>query len=153
MGSYTLQQLRGYSFDEIKVLFEATMKRVNTFTLMESDDTVPKVVIGSSKRSAEEELGEEKRIEMQGIAKVAIGGIRCGVCRQSGEERGTVLGVNLAGSGDRVLKKMYSVPGSNLKFGKWQERPLKVYRCMAFIVLVVIQLWSLEFINVCTVSP
>ncbi|GJX24392.1 hypothetical protein Tco_0228837 [Tanacetum coccineum] len=56
---YTLQQLRGYTFDEIKVLFEATMKRVNTFTPMESDDTVPKVVAGSSKRSAEEELGEE----------------------------------------------------------------------------------------------
>ncbi|GJW57818.1 hypothetical protein Tco_0104549 [Tanacetum coccineum] len=55
----TLQQLRGYSFDEIKVLFEATVKRVNTFTPMESDDTVPKVVAGSSKRSAEEELGEE----------------------------------------------------------------------------------------------
>ncbi|GJR35878.1 putative reverse transcriptase domain-containing protein [Tanacetum coccineum] len=36
-----------------------------------------------------------------GIAKVAIGGIRCGVCRQSGEERGTMLGVNLAGSEDR----------------------------------------------------
>ncbi|GKE54240.1 hypothetical protein Tco_1489396 [Tanacetum coccineum] len=35
------------------------MKRVNTFTPMESDDTVPKVVAGSSKRSAEEELGEE----------------------------------------------------------------------------------------------
>ncbi|GKB11820.1 hypothetical protein Tco_0845743 [Tanacetum coccineum] len=35
------------------------MKRVNTFALMESDDTVPKVVVGSSKRSAEEELGEE----------------------------------------------------------------------------------------------
>ncbi|GJQ95526.1 putative ribonuclease H-like domain-containing protein [Tanacetum coccineum] len=59
MGSHTLQQLRGYSFDEIKVLFEATVKRVNTFTLMESDDTVPKVVARSSKRSAEEELGEE----------------------------------------------------------------------------------------------
>ncbi|GJX80234.1 hypothetical protein Tco_0328383 [Tanacetum coccineum] len=59
MGSHTLQQLRGYSFDEIKVLFEATVKRVNTFTPMESDDTVPKVVAGSSKRSAEEELGEE----------------------------------------------------------------------------------------------
>ncbi|GJZ23926.1 hypothetical protein Tco_0561385 [Tanacetum coccineum] len=39
---------------------------------------------------------------MQGIAKVAIGGIRCGVCRHSGEERGTVLGAgNLAGSEDR----------------------------------------------------
>ncbi|GKE39368.1 hypothetical protein Tco_1462773, partial [Tanacetum coccineum] len=35
-----------------------------------------------------------------GIAKVAIGGIRCGVCRQSGEERGIVLRVNLAGSED-----------------------------------------------------
>ncbi|GKD68599.1 hypothetical protein Tco_1322689, partial [Tanacetum coccineum] len=59
MGSHTLQQLRGYSFDEIKVLFEATMKRVNTFTPMESDDTVPKVVARSSKRSVEEELGKE----------------------------------------------------------------------------------------------
>nr|GFB97278.1 hypothetical protein [Tanacetum cinerariifolium] len=28
---YTLQQLRGYSFDEIKTLFETTMRRVNTF--------------------------------------------------------------------------------------------------------------------------
>ncbi|GJV90484.1 hypothetical protein Tco_1538297 [Tanacetum coccineum] len=30
--------------------------------------------------------------EIQGISKVAIGGIRCGLCRQSGEEKGTVLG-------------------------------------------------------------
>ncbi|GKE02837.1 hypothetical protein Tco_1390820, partial [Tanacetum coccineum] len=59
MGSHTLQQLRGYSFDEIKVLFEATVKRVNTFTPIESDNTVPKVVAGSLKRSAEEELGKE----------------------------------------------------------------------------------------------
>ncbi|GJU86624.1 hypothetical protein Tco_1294170 [Tanacetum coccineum] len=49
-----------------------------------------------------------RRIEMQGIVNVVIGGIRYGVCRQSGEERGTMLGVNLAGSGDRELKKMYS---------------------------------------------
>ncbi|GJS07729.1 hypothetical protein Tco_0364525 [Tanacetum coccineum] len=38
---------------------EEAMKRVNTFTLMESDDTVLKVVVGSSKRSIEEKLGEE----------------------------------------------------------------------------------------------
>ncbi|GKE43540.1 hypothetical protein Tco_1470824, partial [Tanacetum coccineum] len=59
--SYTLQQLRGYSFDEIKSLFEATMKRVNTFTPIESDvdRTVPKIAAGSSKRDAEEELGQE----------------------------------------------------------------------------------------------
>ncbi|GJW07877.1 hypothetical protein Tco_1570300 [Tanacetum coccineum] len=57
---------RGYSFDEIKVLFKETLKRVNTFTPMESDDTVPKVVAGSSKRSAEEELEptEDKEREL-----------------------------------------------------------------------------------------
>ncbi|GJW97475.1 hypothetical protein Tco_0179283 [Tanacetum coccineum] len=32
------------------------MKRVNTFTLMKSDDTVPKVIAGSSKRDADQEL-------------------------------------------------------------------------------------------------
>ncbi|GJZ24051.1 hypothetical protein Tco_0561510 [Tanacetum coccineum] len=42
-----------------QILFEEIVKRVNTFTLMESDDTVSKVVTGSSKRSAEEELGKE----------------------------------------------------------------------------------------------
>ncbi|GKB06399.1 putative ribonuclease H-like domain-containing protein [Tanacetum coccineum] len=59
--SYTLQQLRGYSFDEIKSLFEGTMKRVNTFTPMESDvnRTVPKIATGSSKRDAKEELDQE----------------------------------------------------------------------------------------------
>ncbi|GJZ51355.1 hypothetical protein Tco_0605870 [Tanacetum coccineum] len=51
----------GYSFDEIKSLFEAIIKRVNTFTPMESDVdiTVPKIAAGSSKRDAKEELGQE----------------------------------------------------------------------------------------------
>ncbi|GKA76098.1 hypothetical protein Tco_0782476 [Tanacetum coccineum] len=47
------------SFDEVKELFETTMKRVNTFTLMESGDTVPKVVAGSSKIDDEQELNQE----------------------------------------------------------------------------------------------
>ncbi|GKD00348.1 hypothetical protein Tco_1170622 [Tanacetum coccineum] len=59
MGSHTLQQLKKLSFDEIKELFKTTMKRVNTFTLMESDDIVPKVVAESSKRDAEQELNQE----------------------------------------------------------------------------------------------
>ncbi|GJZ55328.1 hypothetical protein Tco_0610521 [Tanacetum coccineum] len=61
MGSYTLQQLRGYSFDEIKSLFEATMKRINTFVPMESEDdkAVPELAVESSKRVAEEELDQE----------------------------------------------------------------------------------------------
>ncbi|GKD40451.1 hypothetical protein Tco_1260658 [Tanacetum coccineum] len=61
MDGYTLQQLRGYSFDEIKILFETTMRKVNTFVPIESevDRAVPKLVAGSSKRAAEEELDQE----------------------------------------------------------------------------------------------
>ncbi|GJS11439.1 retrovirus-related pol polyprotein from transposon TNT 1-94 [Tanacetum coccineum] len=61
MGSHTLQQLRGYSFDEIKTLFETTMRRVNTFVPIESevDKAVPKLAAGSSKRDAKEELDQE----------------------------------------------------------------------------------------------
>ncbi|GJZ26019.1 putative ribonuclease H-like domain-containing protein [Tanacetum coccineum] len=61
LGSYTLQQLRGYSFDEIKSLFKATMKRKNTFTSMESDvdRTVPKIATRSTKRVAKEGLGQQ----------------------------------------------------------------------------------------------
>ncbi|GJX75041.1 hypothetical protein Tco_0313636 [Tanacetum coccineum] len=36
------------------------MKRVNTFTPMESNDTVSKFVAGSSKRDGEQELNQEK---------------------------------------------------------------------------------------------
>ncbi|GKD69360.1 hypothetical protein Tco_1323450 [Tanacetum coccineum] len=60
MGCHTLQQLKKLSFDEIKDLFETIMKRVNTFTPVESDDTIPKVVAESSKRDAEQELNQEK---------------------------------------------------------------------------------------------
>ncbi|GJZ12502.1 hypothetical protein Tco_0547732 [Tanacetum coccineum] len=59
MGSHTLQQLKKLSFNEVKELFETTMKRVNTFTPMESDDIVPKVVAGSSKIDAKQELNQE----------------------------------------------------------------------------------------------
>ncbi|GJW83989.1 hypothetical protein Tco_0157134 [Tanacetum coccineum] len=59
IGSHTLQQLKKLSFDEVKELFETIMKRVNTFTPMESDDTVPKVVAGSSKIDVEQELNQE----------------------------------------------------------------------------------------------
>ncbi|GJS18821.1 hypothetical protein Tco_0413293 [Tanacetum coccineum] len=60
IGSHTLQQLKKLSFNEVNELFETTIKRVNTFTLMKSDDTVPKVVAGSSKIDAEQELNQER---------------------------------------------------------------------------------------------
>ncbi|GJT46987.1 hypothetical protein Tco_0955702 [Tanacetum coccineum] len=59
MGSHTLQQLKKLSFDEIKELFETTMKRVKDFVPMESDRLVPKILTGSSKRTAETELEHE----------------------------------------------------------------------------------------------
>ncbi|GKE58855.1 hypothetical protein Tco_1498040, partial [Tanacetum coccineum] len=54
IGGYTLQQLRAYSFDEIKI-------KVNTFVPIESevDRTVPELAAGSSKKDAEEELDQE----------------------------------------------------------------------------------------------
>ncbi|GJY24529.1 hypothetical protein Tco_0398187 [Tanacetum coccineum] len=37
MGTHTLQQLKRLSFDELKNLFEATMRRVSTFVTMETE--------------------------------------------------------------------------------------------------------------------
>ncbi|GJT49841.1 hypothetical protein Tco_0975998 [Tanacetum coccineum] len=65
MGSHTLQQLKRLSFDELKNLFEATMRRVGAFVPMETEirKEVPELEAGSSKRDAEEELdqGSSKR--------------------------------------------------------------------------------------------
>ncbi|GKE56223.1 hypothetical protein Tco_1495408 [Tanacetum coccineum] len=61
MGSHTLKQLKSYSFDEIKNLFETTIRRVHTFVPMksESERVIPELAAGSSKRDAEEELVQE----------------------------------------------------------------------------------------------
>ncbi|GJX67823.1 retrovirus-related pol polyprotein from transposon TNT 1-94 [Tanacetum coccineum] len=74
MGSHTLQQFRRYSFDEIKELFETTMKNVNTFIPMETEvrgraselaagssqaTIIDSAEVGSSKRAAEAELDHE----------------------------------------------------------------------------------------------
>ncbi|GJT63375.1 putative ribonuclease H-like domain-containing protein [Tanacetum coccineum] len=61
MGSHTLKQLKSYSFDEIKNLFETTMRRVHTFVPMESESerVIPELAAGSSKRDAEEKLVQE----------------------------------------------------------------------------------------------
>ncbi|GJW24613.1 putative ribonuclease H-like domain-containing protein [Tanacetum coccineum] len=74
MGSHTLQQLKIYSFDELKELFETTMKNVNTFVPMETEDRgraselatgssqatiIDSAEVGSSKRVAAEELDHE----------------------------------------------------------------------------------------------
>ncbi|GKB98233.1 hypothetical protein Tco_0984370 [Tanacetum coccineum] len=61
MGSHTLKQLKSYSFDEIKNLFETTIRRVHTFVPMESESerVIPELAVGISKRDAKEELVQE----------------------------------------------------------------------------------------------
>ncbi|GJR29680.1 hypothetical protein Tco_1105912 [Tanacetum coccineum] len=74
MESHTLQQLKIYSFDDLKELFETTMKNVNTFIPMETEDRgrasdlaagssqatiTDSAKVGSSKRAAEVELDHE----------------------------------------------------------------------------------------------
>ncbi|GKC43835.1 hypothetical protein Tco_1061557, partial [Tanacetum coccineum] len=74
MGSHTLQQLKRYSFDELKELFETTMKNGSTFIPMETEDReraselaagssqatiTNSAEVGSSKRDAEAELVHE----------------------------------------------------------------------------------------------
>nr|GEU73659.1 hypothetical protein [Tanacetum cinerariifolium] len=71
IGGYTLKQLKQYSFEEIKMLFDNTMESIRKFVPMESEGQVAdsKAGEGSSKegeslkRPAEEELGQEQEDE------------------------------------------------------------------------------------------
>ncbi|GKC57077.1 hypothetical protein Tco_1084675 [Tanacetum coccineum] len=69
------KELRGYSFNEIKALFETTMRKVNTFVPIESevDRAVLELAARSSKRAAEEELNQEsfKRQKTSESSKLA----------------------------------------------------------------------------------
>ncbi|GJU62521.1 hypothetical protein Tco_1244356 [Tanacetum coccineum] len=69
-GSHTLKQLKSYSFDEIKNLFEITMRRVHTFVPMESENEreIPELAAGipaeEPKDKKEEELSQERIQQM-----------------------------------------------------------------------------------------
>nr|GEX70692.1 hypothetical protein [Tanacetum cinerariifolium] len=75
--SYTLKQLKKLSFDEINELFEVTMRSINDFVPIESEDdkAVPKLAEARSlKRDVEEELKHEgskkqKTSEASGLAQ------------------------------------------------------------------------------------
>ncbi|GJV19973.1 hypothetical protein Tco_1368993 [Tanacetum coccineum] len=57
MGNYKLQQLKRLSFDEIKDLFETTMRRANTFVPME---TKIRRGVPDSKKQKSDELSQEE---------------------------------------------------------------------------------------------
>ncbi|GJT53481.1 reverse transcriptase domain-containing protein [Tanacetum coccineum] len=70
MVSHTLKQLKSYSFDEIKNLFETTMRRVHTFVPMESESertgesSVPAEEPKDKEEEEEEELSQERIQQM-----------------------------------------------------------------------------------------
>ncbi|GJY72364.1 hypothetical protein Tco_0476067 [Tanacetum coccineum] len=65
MGSHTMQQLKRYTFDELKELFETTMKHVSTFTSIETEDKEreSELAAGSSKRPRAEH--DEESVKKQ----------------------------------------------------------------------------------------
>ncbi|GJT98262.1 hypothetical protein Tco_1093780 [Tanacetum coccineum] len=69
MGSHTMQQLKRYTFDELKELFETTMKHVSTFTSIETEDKERELelAVGSSKRPRAEhdEEHDEESVKKQ----------------------------------------------------------------------------------------
>ncbi|GKB42690.1 hypothetical protein Tco_0887632 [Tanacetum coccineum] len=70
MGSYTLKQLKKLTFDEIKELFETTMKRVNIFVPMETEGRALELAAGSSQATITDsaEVGSSKRAVEEGQA-------------------------------------------------------------------------------------
>nr|GEX27269.1 hypothetical protein [Tanacetum cinerariifolium] len=77
IGSYTLKQLKKLSFEEIKELFEATIRRIQDFVLIEreGDKEVSKFAgVRGSKKDPEEELDQgsskkQKIDEASGLVK------------------------------------------------------------------------------------
>ncbi|GJR02437.1 putative ribonuclease H-like domain-containing protein [Tanacetum coccineum] len=75
MGSHTLQQLRRYSFDKLKELFETTMKNVNTFKPMETEDRrrASELAAGSSQATVTEaEDEEEKELSQEDLQQMMM---------------------------------------------------------------------------------
>ncbi|GJT63846.1 hypothetical protein Tco_1015326 [Tanacetum coccineum] len=64
MGSHTLQQLKKLSFDEIKELFETTMKRVKDFVPMKRSKR--------QKNNEEQSAEEEKEISEEELQKLMM---------------------------------------------------------------------------------
>nr|GEX70785.1 hypothetical protein [Tanacetum cinerariifolium] len=79
MEGYTLKQLKQYSFEEIKMLFDQTMESIRNFVPMESEDQIANSKAGegsskegkSLKRPAEEELRQEQQKKQQVEEEIA----------------------------------------------------------------------------------
>nr|GEV29785.1 putative ribonuclease H-like domain-containing protein [Tanacetum cinerariifolium] len=73
MRGYTLKQLKQFSFEEIKMLFDQTIESIRNFVLMESEDQIADFKAGeesskegeSLKRPAKEELEYEQQKKQQ----------------------------------------------------------------------------------------
>ncbi|GJZ58042.1 hypothetical protein Tco_0613536 [Tanacetum coccineum] len=67
-GGYTLQQLKSLSFEQVKEIFETTMKRVQSFVPMDSE-----LEIGEASGSGEEQSAEkEKELSEEELQKLLV---------------------------------------------------------------------------------
>nr|GFB73323.1 hypothetical protein [Tanacetum cinerariifolium] len=121
MGGYTLKQLKQYSFEEIKMLFDNTMESIRMFVLMESEGQAvdSKAGEGSSKagknleRSAKEELGQEKKVEEEIAQQEDV------VAEQAEKESSKKAGI-------RLKRKTSKAREDNDKRQKKQDDPEKL---------------------------
>ncbi|GJX68586.1 hypothetical protein Tco_0304313 [Tanacetum coccineum] len=79
IGSHTLQQLKRYSFDELKELFETIMKNFNTFVPMEIEDRgrAPELAVGSSQAKITDSVKvrsskEEKELSQEDLQQMMM---------------------------------------------------------------------------------
>nr|GEW09170.1 hypothetical protein [Tanacetum cinerariifolium] len=80
IGSYTLKQLKKLSFDEIKELFEATMRSINDFVPMKTEGRASVLAAGSSQAVVTESIEAggikrtvEEEFDQQSTKKLKIG--------------------------------------------------------------------------------
>ncbi|GJS03328.1 hypothetical protein Tco_0319836 [Tanacetum coccineum] len=94
MGSHTLQQLKKLSFDEIKELFETTMKRVKDFVPMENTDEL-------KEEEEYDDHGDEG--ELGGFEKLTRAQrkrLRKQKLKEAASHRREIIGPQLPGKGD-----------------------------------------------------
>ncbi|GJR11154.1 putative ribonuclease H-like domain-containing protein [Tanacetum coccineum] len=72
MGSHTLQKLKRYSFDELKELFETTMKNVNTFVPMETKDRGRASELAAGRSVQEQPEEEEKDLSQEDLQQMMM---------------------------------------------------------------------------------
>ncbi|GKD68195.1 hypothetical protein Tco_1322285 [Tanacetum coccineum] len=134
MGSHTLKQLKSYSFDEIKNLFEITMSRVYTFVPIESESER----IGESSEPVEEPKDkEEEELSQERIQQMMIIVLEQGINVEALQTKYPIIDWEIYTEGARKYWKIIRV-GNHTEVYQFFDDMLK-----AFDREDLVKLWSL----------